>query len=270
MPAMEIIAVFASGLLAGFFGALVGLGGGVIMVPLLNLVFGLPIKMAVATSLCAVCATSIGGTARYLSKGLADLRMGLFLETTTIIGAISGGVIAIAIKPQIVSVAFAAILIYTSINMTAKIRRKDSAAADSGTTFISNVRRYVALGLSTLAGMVSAMLGVGGGVVQVPILHLILRYPIKKAVATSTYMIGITAASGTLVYFLAQLRGTVDHVLINYHYVAPLIVGTLSGSTLGAVVAGKLNANIIKVIFIIALLYAGLRIGLKALGIAFL
>ena len=111
------------------------------------------------------------------------------------------------------------------------------------------------------------MLGVGGGVVQVPILHLVLRYPIKAAVATSTFMIGMTAASGTLVYFIAQLKGAVEYLLIDYRAVAPLIIGTLIGSNLGAQAAGKIKAKIIKIIFIIALLYAGLRIGLRGLGV---
>ena len=264
---MDIIAIFLSGLGAGFFGALVGLGGGVIMVPLLNLIFDLPIKTAVATSLCAVCATSIGGTARYLLKSLVDCRMGLFLEITTIIGAIAGGLIAIAIQPEIVSVAFGIVLLYTSVNMLLKINRKEAAITNAAEHMISRARKYIALGLSSIAGMVSAMLGVGGGVVQVPILNLVLGYPIKAAVATSTFMIGITAATGTLVYFLAQLKGSVDFVLIDYHAVAPLIIGTLTGSSLGAAVASKLKSKVIKFIFIVALLYAGLRIGLRGLGV---
>jgi uncharacterized membrane protein YfcA len=230
----------------------------------------LPIKTAVATSLVAVCATSIGGTARYLKSNLVDYRIGLFLETTTIIGAIIGGLVALVIKPQILSVAFAVILLYISGNMLTKLNRKDSPVIAGLAHGISAVRKYIALGLSVIAGMVSAMLGVGGGVVQVPIIHLILGYPIKNSVATSTFMIGITAATGSLVYFIAQIKGSVDYVLIDYHAVAPLVIGTLSGSSIGATVAGKLNARVIKIIFIVALLYAGLRIGLRGLGIELL
>jgi len=266
MPGMEIIAIFICGLGAGFFGSLVGLGGGVIMVPVLNLIFGLPIKTAVATSLCAVCATSIGGTARYLKKGLVDFRMGLFLETTTVIGAIAGSFLAIAIKPQFVSVAFAVVLLYTSANMVFKLRSPEMAFDDNSRGEITPGRKYSALGLSSLAGMVSALLGVGGGVVQVPILHLILKYPIKVAVATSTYMIGITAAAGSLVYFLSQVKGIVNYTLIDYHAVGALIIGTLTGSNLGAALSSKLKAQFIKVLFIIALVYAAFRIGFKGLG----
>jgi len=260
------MAIFICGLGAGFFGSLVGLGGGVIMVPVLNLIFDLPIKTAVATSLCAVCATSIGGTARYLKKGLVDFRMGLFLETTTVIGAIAGSFLAIAIKPQIVSVAFAVVLLYTSVNMILKLRSPELAINSEKRDEINPGRKYSALGLSSLAGMVSALLGVGGGVVQVPILHLILRYPIKAAVATSTYMIGITAAAGSLIYFLSQVKGTVNYVLIDYQAVGALIIGTLSGSNLGAALSGKLKARFIKILFVIALTYAALRIGFKGLG----
>jgi uncharacterized membrane protein YfcA len=267
---MVILAIFISGLVAGFFGSLVGLGGGVIMVPLLNLIFGLPIKTAVATSLVAICATSIGGTARYLKSNLVDYRMGLFLETTTIVGAIAGGLVALVIKPQILSVAFAIILIYTSVNMLTKLKRKESPITAGLAQSVSTARKYIALALSGIAGMVSAMLGVGGGVVKVPIIHLILGYPIKNSTATSTFMIGLTAAAGSLVYFIAQTRGSVDYVLIDYHAVAPLVIGTLAGSTIGATVAGKLNARAIKIVFIVALLYAGLRIGLRGLGIELL
>lgn len=264
---MEILAIFIGGLVAGFFGALVGLGGGVIMVPLLNLLFGLPIKTAVATSLCAVCATSIGGTARYLRDNLADVRIGLFLEMTTIIGAIAGGLIAIIINAQIISIAFAVVLLYTSLSMLTRLNDREKPVALNDNHEISSGMKFSALGLSSIAGMVSALLGVGGGVVQVPILHLVLRYPIKAAVATSTFMIGMTAASGTLVYFIAQLKGAVEYLLIDYRAIAPLIIGTLIGSNLGALTAGKLKAKIIKIIFIIALLYAGLRIGLQGLGV---
>ena len=237
------------------------------MVPVLNLIFDVPIKTAVATSLCAVCATSIGGAARYLSRGLVDFRLGLFLEITTIIGAVSGGLLAIVIKPEIMSVAFAIVLLYTSANMIAKIRKRDEAVSENHRRDILPMRKYIALGLSTIAGMVSALLGVGGGVVQVPILHLVLKYPIKAAVATSTYMIGITAAAGSLVYFLSQVRGIVDIQLINYQAIGPLILGTLAGSSLGAAVAEKLKSRVIKLIFVIALVYAGIRIGLKGLGV---
>jgi len=259
--------IFICGMGAGFFGAMVGLGGGVIMVPVLHLIFDLPIKTAVATSLCAVCATSIGGAARYLNKGMVDFRLGLFLETTTIVGAIAGGVLAIAIKPQLVSIAFAAVLLYTSANMIIKIRKPEGIISNDHRQRITSARKYTALGLSTLAGMVSALLGVGGGVVQVPILNLVLRYPIKAAVATSTYMIGITAAAGSLVYFLSQVRGTVDYPLIDYQAIGPLILGTLAGSSMGAATADKLRSRVIKIIFVIALVYAGLRIGLKGLGV---
>ncbi len=266
MAVMEIIAIFICGLGAGLFGSLVGLGGGVIMVPVLNLIFGLPIKTAVATSLCAVCATSIGGAARYLKKGLVDFRMGLFLETTTVVGAIAGGFLAIAIKPQIISIAFAVVLLYTSANMIMKLRSPEIVISENDRGEINPGRKYTALGLSSLAGMVSAMLGVGGGVVQVPILHLVLKYPIKAAVATSTYMIGITAAAGSLVYLLSQVKGTVNYILIDYHAAGALIVGTLAGSSLGAALSDKLKARSIKLLFIIALLYAALRIGFKSLG----
>lgn len=259
---MEIVVILFCGLGAGFFGSLVGLGGGVIMVPVLNIVFGLPIKAAVATSLCAVCATSIGGAAKYLNRGIADFRLGLFLETTTVVGAVSGGLLAIVVKPQIISIMFALVLFYAAVGMALKKRDAGDNQDDINYKKPSLNRKLSALGLSSVVGMVSSFLGVGGGVVQVPILHLILKLPIKAATATSTYMIGITASAGSLVYFF---KGIID-----YKFVGPLIVGTLIGSTCGATLAGELRSTTIKVLFIMAIIYAGLQVGLKGLGIKIL
>lgn len=229
------------------------------MVPALYLIFGIPIKTAVATSLCAVCATSIGGAAKYLNKGVADFRLGLFLETTTVVGAVSGGLLAIVVKPRVLSLVFALVLFYAAANMALKKQGDGDIQDDS--TYKEPVlgRKLSALGLSAITGMVSSFLGVGGGVVQVPILHLILRLPIKAATATSTYMIGITASAGSLVYFF---RGIID-----YQYAAPLIIGTLIGSSYGATIAGRLRSPSIKVLFIVAIIYAGFRIGSKGLNI---
>ena len=256
---MEILLIFLGGAAAGAFGALVGLGGGVIMVPLLNLVFHVPIKIAVAPSLCAVCATSIGGAARYLNRDLVEIRLGLFLETTTIMGAVAGGLLAIAIKPEIVSVTFAVVLLYTSIMMTLRFKKDYVITGPERAEEISFSRKYIALALSTLAGMVSAFLGVGGGVVQVPILHMILNLPLKVATATSTFMIGITAATGSVIYYFKDI--------IDYRAAAPLIIGTLVGSQLGARLAGRVDSKLIKAVFIIALIYAAVRIGFKGLGL---
>jgi uncharacterized membrane protein YfcA len=213
----------------------------------------------VATSLCAVCATSIGGAARYLKRELVEVRLGLFLETTTIIGAVAGGLLAIVIKPEIVSVAFALVLLYTSIMMALQFKKDYVRSGDEHSDDISSPGKYVALGLSTLAGMISAFLGVGGGVVQVPILHMILKYPLKVATATSTFMIGITAATGSVLYFFKDM--------IDYRAAAPLIIGTLAGSQIGARLAGRADSRLIKGIFIMALVYAAVRIGFKGLGL---
>ena len=254
--------ILLCGLGAGFFGTLVGLGGGIIMVPVLNLVFGFPIKTAVATSLCAVCATSIGGAAKYLTRGVADFRMGLFLETTTVIGAVSGCLLAIIVKPQVISIIFALVLFYAAVSIA--LKKQDAEGNQDNINYNKPTlkRKLSALGLSSVVGMVSSFLGIGGGVVQVPILHLILKLPIKVATATSTYMIGITASAGSLVYFF---KGIID-----YKFVGPLIIGTLIGSTYGATVAGKLKSTTIKLLFIVVIVYAGLQVGLKGLGVKIL
>jgi uncharacterized protein len=256
---MSILAIFLCGALAGLFGALVGLGGGIIIVPVLTLIFNVPIKYAVATSLISVCATSIGGAAKYLKQGKADFRLGLFLETTTVAGALIGGFLAVALKSQVIGITFSLMLLYTSAMMIIKKDQPSKADCDLRHIEPAAPGKYYALGLSFIGGIFSSFLGVGGGVIKVPVLNLILKMPIALAAATSTYMIGITTAAGSIVYLV---KGMVD-----YKIVAPLILGTYIGSSLGATVAGKTKSRVIKFLFIAVAIYSAFSIGLKELGV---
>lgn len=259
---MLILAIGICGLLAGFLGALVGLGGGVIIVPILVLIFDVPIKSAVAISLISVCATSIGGASRYLNSGKADFRLGLFLETATVAGAICGGMVALLVRQSILAVMFSILLFYTAISMILnKEDRKDSNAEYRHAEPVG-VIRYIVLALSFAGGILSSLLGVGGGIVKVPILNLILKLPIKVSAATSTYMIGITTAAGSIVYLI---NGTID-----YQVAAPLILGTYLGSGIGAMMTTRIHSSIIKYIFVIILLYSAATISLKHFGISLL
>jgi hypothetical protein len=256
---MLILAIFACGLLAGLFGALVGLGGGVIIIPILTLIFNIPIKSAVAISLISVCATSVGGAARYLAAGKADFRLGLFMETTTVAGAICGGMIAVLAKPLIVAVTFSLLLFYTGIAMLLKKDIEENQTGEYHHEEPKGLIKYTVLGLSFIGGIISSFLGVGGGVIKVPIMNLILKIPIKISAATSTYMIGITTAAGSLVYLA---KGMVD-----YQMAAPLILGTYLGSTAGARLSAKTDSKIIRYILVIVILYSAINISLKYLGI---
>lgn len=248
------------GLVSGFLGALIGIGGGVIIVPILVLIFDVPIKSAIAISLISVCATSIGGASRYLNSGKADFRLGLFLETTTVAGAICGGMIALLVRQSILAVMFSILLFYTAITMILnKENGKDSNMEYKHTEPVGMIK-YIVLALSFVGGNLSSLLGVGGGIVKVPIMNLILKLPIKVSAATSTYMIGITTAAGSIVYLI---KGMVD-----YQVAAPLILGTYLGSGMGAKITTRIHSTVIKYLFIVILLYSAVTIALKHFGIS--
>lgn len=255
---MLILEIVICGLLAGFFGSLVGIGGGVIIVPILTLIFNIPIKSAIAISLISVCATSIGGASRYLVTGKTDFRMALLLETTTVAGAICGGMVALLVKQSVVAVMFSILLFYTAITMMLKGESPNNSDIEYKHSEPVGIIKLVVLALSFVGGVISSLLGVGGGIVKVPIMNLILKLPIKISAATSTYMIGITTAAGSLVYII---KGTVD-----YQVAAPLILGTFFGSSIGAKLSASIHSTIIKYIFIAVILYSAVTITIKHLG----
>ncbi|NLI14709.1 MAG: sulfite exporter TauE/SafE family protein [candidate division Zixibacteria bacterium] len=256
---MLMLLIAICGFSAGMLGSLIGIGGGIIIVPILVLIFNLPIKSAVAISLISVCATSIGGASRYLVSGQTDFRLGLFLETTTVAGAICGGLIAILVNQSIIAIMFSILLFYTAIAMIKKKENVDDFNSEDTRAESGGLIKYIVLTLSFAGGILSSLLGVGGGIIKVPIMNLILKLPIKVSAATSTYMIGSTTAAGSIVYLI---KGVID-----YQVAAPLILGTYLGSGIGAKLSGRIYSNAIKYIFIIVLLYSAVTIALKHFGI---
>jgi uncharacterized membrane protein YfcA len=258
-----------SGLLAGAFGALLGLGGGILIVPILTLGFGMPLTAAVGTSLICVIATSTGGAAVNVRAGRADVRLGILLGAGTVVGALTGGVVAGLLPERIIAGLFAGLLGYTSYSMgRGALRRRSEAAGDeSGSTAPPEVARDpesaqqhlpVALGGSFLAGNVSGLLGVGGGIVIVPLVHLVMGAPMRVAVATSNFMIGITAAAGAYAYLF---RGDVDA-----NVAAPVVLGVAIGSALGARWSGRIQQGWLVGLFVAVMLYVAFQMALKALG----
>lgn len=285
----------AGGFGAGAFGALLGLGGGVLVVPLLALGFGLPFREAVAISLLAVVATSSASAAVYLRRGLANLRLGLVLESATVIGAILGGLVAFALDERLLAGFFAVMLVYVAISMA---RRRDvrptagaagaepPPAADEGgapslidpATEDASVgpppqtsrslrdslagpdysvhRLPLGLALSGGAGIVSALLGVGGGIVKVPTMHLAMGLPLRASTATSNLTMGITASASAILYVM---RDSVDPTVA-----APVLVGTFLGATLTARFSSRVPVAVLRWIFVIVLLYVALQMVLRA------
>jgi hypothetical protein len=261
---LQFLFIFLSGVLAGAFGAILGLGGGVLLVPLFTLVFGLPINEAIGISLVAIIATSSGAAGNYLRSGVADLRLGLILVLAAAVGGGCGGYFAVYFSHQLLSFLFGLILLYASVSMLFKKRAGDKLSGRGEITVepegrgMFSSRGAVAVGGSFFAGGVSGLLGVGGGIVQVPIMYLILKVPLKVATATSAHMIGITALSGSLFYYF---RGEVDPLIM-----APTTIGVFLGATLGSWAAPRIRADVIKSVFVAVLLYSSLQMFLRCLG----
>jgi hypothetical protein len=248
---MNPLELFGIGLAAGSLGALLGIGGGAILVPGLTLVAGLPLRSAVGASLVCVVATSVSGSAVYLWKDRVDLDVAVHLQAFTVVGAVAAGLVAASVPPGPLFIAFATLLAVIAIRMSPWSR----GAADRAV--LRPPRRRLAAGASVGAGVISGLLGVGGGVFNVPVLHLLLGMPFKRAVPTSVLMLGVTAAAAAAVYLV---RGDVDT-----HVAGVAMLGTLGGGTLAAAVGGRINQRTLQALFTVVLLYTAWRMGLRGL-----
>jgi uncharacterized membrane protein YfcA len=293
----------AGGAAAGMFGSLLGLGGGLLIVPLLTLAFGVPLREAVAVSLVAVIVTSTAGAGVYLRRHVANLRLGMVLELFTAMGALVGGMVAFVLDEQVLAGLFAVVLTWVAISMIRQGRATpagDRGAAGSGratddeepadpevtdapiavprtpdpaeaaggpATFTQTLSgegyhvRRLGFGMfaSVGAGVVSALLGVGGGIVKVPVMHVAMGVPLKVATATSNMMIGITATSSAVIYLL---RGEIDPFLAG-----PTALGVFLGASVGSRVAGRIDVRILRWLFVLVVLYTAFEMARRALGL---
>lgn len=256
----DLLLMMLGGVLAGLFGSVLGLGGGILIIPMLTLLFGLPIREAIGVSLVCVIATSSGAAGLYVKRRLCDIRLGMTLELATTLGAITGGLIAGIMNPQILSVLFSALLVYTAWSM---LQRKEEARElgnpDQAEASYKPAQLPLGMGASFVAGNVSGLLGVGGGVVKVPVMYLLMGVPLKIAAATSNFMIGVTASAGAFVYFS---RGEVQPLIAG-----STMLGVFLGATFGSRLLPKVKAAFIKKAFVLVLVYLSLEMLFKGLGI---
>ena len=250
--------MIAGGSAAGLFGSLLGLGGGVLIVPLLTLVFGLELREAVGVSLVSVIMTSSVAAGVYLERHTADLRLGMRLELFTAIGALIGGSIAFLIEERLLALLFAGLLIYVAISML-RARTSAAPAAAPGEPQSYEVRN-MPLGVvgATGAGVLSALLGVGGGIVKVPLMHLGMGVPLRVATATSNLMVGITAAASAVIYVI---HGGVDP------YVAgPTVIGVFLGASIGSRISHRVDVRVLRWLFVVVLLYTAIQMVMKVVA----
>lgn len=241
------------GVSAGFLGALLGLGGGIVIVPALTLIpyFHMTIHEAIAISMTGVLATSLGGTSRFLSEGLTDLKLGTLLILGTTSGAIAGSLLSHTLKSTVLEMIFPIVLFYASYEML-KSQFKDKNP--------DSPRRHPVAGIAFAfcAGVFAGIFGVGGGAINVSVMHLVMDAPMKIASATSNFMIGPTASAATFVYLL---KGAVD-----LSAATPVVIGVFTGAKIGSGMLKKINTVVLKRIFVavmiliaIEMLYHGIK-----------
>lgn len=243
-----------AGAIAGGMGALLGLGGGVFLVPFLNLGLGLPFHEAVATSLVTVIATSSAVSARSAGKQLINLRLGMLLEVATAIGGLAGALTMQMMSERTLQLLFATVTAAISVVMLRRLERRNvilDVAADpgrlggqyyeqeSGALVTYRVKRLpLALGASLVAGNISSFLGIGGGILKVPVLNAWCGVPLRPAAATSALMIGVTAVAAVPVYYASGY--------INEPIAAASVLGVLAGSRAGFWLAVHARAKWLK------------------------
>jgi hypothetical protein len=251
MHSVLSLELFAIGGAAGALGALLGVGGGIVMVPALVLLVPLPFTQAVGTSLLCVVATSVAGSAVQFARNGIETDAALELQFFAAAGAVVAGLVAPWVPTRFLLFAFAALLLYTAGHTWPRRREAGPAPARPG-------RATMAVGGALGAGVVATLLGVGGGVIFTPVLHLILGHGFHRAAATSVYIIGITAGTGAVVYLA---RGDVSIAAA-----APAVLGVLLGSTLASRWAHRIEAAWLKRGFAVVLVYVSLRMALRGLA----
>lgn len=257
---------------AGFLGALLGLGGGLIVVPALTLIFGVDIRYAIAASLISIIATSSGAAASFLKDNLTNLRLAVLLEVGTVAGAIVGFVISSQINTTALYFLFGGLLLFSAVMM---LRQKNDARAEmdhpwskklklSGNFIDHHTQLEVAynvaqvpLGLAAMffAGILSALLGIGSGIFKVLAMDRAMKLPMKVSSATSNFMIGVTASASAGAYLL---RGD-----IRPEIAAPVSIGIIIGSFVGGKVMPKMPAEIIRKIFVVVLVIVSIQMIMK-------
>lgn len=276
----SILMLAGIGLAAGIFGAIFGLGGGMIVTPVLTLLLGVDIKYAIGASIIAVIATSSGSTIAYLKDEMLNLRVGMFLEIATTIGAILGAVLTGILPSSILYVLFGALLLFSTYNMIRKLRSGketvDDVTPDSLSTklklngyYYDNATgqqvnyqvSHVPGGFSMMlgAGVASGLLGIGSGAFKVIAMDTIMKMPLKPSSATSNLMMGVTAAASATVYFF---NGSIQPAIA-----APLAIGILLGALIGSRIMKRLRPRVLRMIFVPILFYIGLQMFLKGLGV---
>ncbi len=259
--------VGACSFLAGLLGALTGLGGGVVIVPLLALGFGIDIRYAIGASLVSVIATSSGAAAAYVKEGFSNIRIGMFLEIATTVGALVGASLAAHLSTSVIAVVFGLVLVYSAFlsgrdrpeavvdaepdRLAARLRLNGSFPGPDGLQPYTVRGVPTGFGLMFVAGSLSGLLGIGSGAVKVLAMDQAMGIPFKVSTTTSNFRIGVTAAASAGVYLN---RGYIDPALA-----MPVMLGVLAGSTVGARLLVGARTRVLRMVFAVVILALALE-----------
>jgi len=264
---------FGGALLAGLVGALTGLGGGVIIIPLLTLGLGVDIHYAIGASLVSVIATSSGAAAAYVKEGITNMRLGMFLEVATTIGAVGGAFIAIYTPASFIAVLFGLILLFLAFSslqekvnreqhspsghIAAKLKLNGSYPAKDGVHHYTVSHAHGGFLMMLFAGIMSGLLGIGSGALKVLAMDKIMRVPFKVSTTTSNFMIGVTAAASAVVYF--------QQGYILPEIAAPVMTGVLIGAFAGSRILVKVQPKSLRWIFALVVTFLSLQMIYKGI-----
>ena len=250
--------------LAGFIGSLTGLGGGVVVIPLLTLGFGVDMRYAIGTALVTSIATSSGAAAAYIKEGITNVRIGMFLEIATTTGAVIGAVVAMYLDKMWIAIIFGVVLIFSAVRSVYKSENKTDFEAEGdkwGQRLKLNGSYPTAQGvqkynvhnvwggysLMTLAGILSGLLGIGSGALKVLAMDATMKIPFKVSTTTSNFMVGVTAAASAVIYLQ---RGYIDPGLA-----LPIVVGVLLGAFMGSKVLPRINVKKLRILFSVVIFF---------------
>jgi uncharacterized membrane protein YfcA len=260
-------------ILAGFLGSLTGLGGGVVLVPLLTLFFHVDIRYAVGASLVSVIATSSGAAASYVKEGFSNIRIGMFLEIATTLGALMGAYLALKVSTPAIAIIFGSVLLYSAYlssrqhhpdpeddqpdPLATRLRLNGCYPSLTGPRKYYVRRVPQGFGIMAGAGILSGLLGIGSGAVKVLAMDQAMRIPFKVSTTTSNFMIGVTAAASAGVYLS---RGYIDPGLA-----MPVMLGVLTGSMMGTVVLAKAKTSSLRLVFSAVIVLLGIEMLYKGI-----
>jgi uncharacterized protein len=266
--------VWLGSLLAGLLGSLTGLGGGVVLVPLLTIFFKVDLRYAIGASLVSVIATSSGAAAAYVKEGFSNIRIGMFLEIATTLGALLGAYLTAKVSTSAIAIIFGTVLLYSAyVSRRTRPRTEKDDPPDPLATRLrlngsfpttSGIRHYnvyhvpVGFGLMFGAGTLSGLLGIGSGAVKVLAMDQAMKIPFKVSTTTSNFMIGVTAAASAGVYLS---RGYIDPGLA-----MPVMLGVLAGSLMGTRILVKAETKWLRLVFSVVIVVLALQMIYKGIS----